>query len=126
MYQHTYHDGNCVRTFTSNTPPKPRPFLKPFYSKYYELEGREDFYYIVAVNNFADVMEKAGIRTRGPLRYAQYGSDPYFTRHDIDKFPKYMRRGGIYGHDTIRAKKGTLNSYVKNLCRTYKIEIIYL
>jgi hypothetical protein len=71
-------------------------FIKPLASKMHEinfLKGRttsDCFYYPTLVHNINRL--KSG---------ASNSIKPFYTKNEVDKFPKYLRRGGIYGHDKV-------------------------
>ena len=106
-----------------------RSFYKPVRSKRKELNGGLHFYYLVKVANYAKTMRKykLGYLCNGIPPWSHYGSVEYFNREQINKFPKYMRRGGEYGHDSVIVlKKDGLSTVSKNLCKVYNITILYI
>ena len=99
-------------------------FLKPLTSKIREQNGESLCYYLVKVGNYSRTMKKYGLGYLcfGSMDYSQCGSSPFFTKAQIDQFPKYMRRGGIYGHDDVKAVN--LSSKEKLLCKFYNLNIL--
>ncbi len=90
-----------------------RSFLKPLCSKQNELcltkpfsfcsHGSKKYYYLASVGNFSKFIKKYGL-TKKTYRGMEL-SYCFFTKEEIDKVPKCYRRGGEYGHDTIKIIK---------------------
>lgn len=108
-------------------------FLKPVFSKYKETQNK-DFYYIAKVSNIKKVMTKYGLGGEGDFNF---GYPHYLNKKDIDKLPRYLRRGGEYGHDPVIIDKPKeyyllcswpskyiTHSHLLNLCKVYGLEII--
>ncbi len=129
---------NYKRGISRNGKNPRRFFLRPIYSKIWENDKRSEFFYLAKVNDYANVMKKYGL---GHLSYGQIpddvryldgyvyehdgGSKKYLTKEEIDHFPKYMRRGGEYGHDPVKiSKECTLGSWAKSMCKVYGIDTV--
>jgi len=115
----------------------PKSFLKPIYSKQRELRNNQavalwdsrscpNFYYFPKVASTSKTMRKYGISSYNLHRECWGNAPSYLTKKQVDKLPKYMRRGGEYGHDDVIMRNGYgLDSNSKNLCRRYGIKIHY-
>jgi hypothetical protein len=99
-------------------------FLKPIFSKLKELDGKKEIYYMAKVYNYADTFKKYGLGrlSFGHPGWSQNGTPYLFSKEDIDHLPKYLRRGGEYGHDAVKVN-GKLGKYFRNICKLHKIEI---
>ena len=83
-------------------------FVKPIISKNRELDGNKNYYYI------AQFKKKEYIRKEGKYLSLYREKDDhhsilkgrfiFYSKAEIDKFPKYMRKGGEYGHDQIKIR----------------------
>lgn len=80
-------------------------FLKPIESRTRETWGETKLYYLAWV--------PGGVTKHLARRKLQTGPNPeqvfvwahsgvWLDKKQVDRFPKYLRRGGEYGHDTVR------------------------
>ena len=108
-------------------------FLKPIISKYRESQGTP-LYYIAKIGDVKKIMSKYGLGGKGDLIF---GYPDFLSKKSIDKLPKYLRRGGEYGHDPVivdntketycissRQKKYVTRSHLYNLCNIYGLDVI--
>jgi len=116
----------------------PKSFLKPIYSKEKELRNNTavalwdsrscpNFYYFSKVASTAKTMRKYGISSYNLHRECWGYAPSYLTKTEVNKLPKYMRRGGEYGHDDVIIRNGLgLVSKDKNFCKLHGINIRYI
>lgn len=119
-------------------------FNKPIISKNKEkLIKYEDFYYVVKLKNYSKIMNKYGINRGGGggnwnhLNFVnsdwyQNGKRQFFSKDEIDRLPRHLRRGGEYGHDSVLIKRSYNASdnnakilYCKKMCKIYNIALIF-
>ena len=111
-----------------------RDYLVPLWSKMRELDKKDyssyhgivnwekSFYYLGIVRNYKKIRSKANKgRNHIPL-----DKTIWYTKKEIDLFPRYCRRGGEYGHDTNRVYTSDEIYYghIYNLCKVHDLEII--
>lgn len=71
-------------------------FIKPIESCKRQTNNNP-YYYIAVVSNYKTFTSKYNLYPQNSRRTRKF-----FNRKEIDKIPKRHRRGGIYGHDTVR------------------------
>lgn len=102
-------------------------FLKPVRSKIKEMAGDKQFYYIAKVGDYAKTLRKYGLGhlSYGSGDWSQDGCARYLTKNDIERLPKYLRRGGEYGHDPIKIPNySKIDTYSKNIIKLYNLEVV--
>ena len=117
-------------------------WIKPIESDTMMRRGylNDPFYYLAVVGN----IKKLSARHKVPrpryfscrLSVGQGHQSPYwYTQKEIEKFPRYLRRGGKYGHDVVRLtdygnvrphSEYQCNKSYKHLCRVYGLKYVVI
>lgn len=108
-------------------------FIKPLSSVIRQDIGEPHFYYMTPVADIAKIAKKYGITPNGRggggnwsgHQAWEYPIYDFFTKTEIDRIPKHMRRGGEYGHDPIRISRNvTMSPLNKAYIRRYGLDIV--
>lgn len=85
--------------------------------------GYHDFYYLAEVSNIKKLSARYNLPTPHYFTTSHSQTSYWYTKKEVDRAPRYLRRGGIYGHDVVRLKSRKCENY-KHVCRAYGIKYI--